>query len=291
MTRFAVILLSAWLALSLTPPAQQPPSGLGVAIAWQRGDAVADAVLGKLHPPLWMDWVYNPLHMATDDTYYPMAWSLRPPYAQQYIDAAADMPGRFWLIGNEPNCCGTEIDPADAAQMVQRWRDEIGGEYACCGVTLWAGWDAWMNAYLEAGGPIPPYWHIHLFDTYAYPPVVEFRAWMQAHDAVRPIIVSEAACPWCSADHNAEYMTKLAQMVADGQLQAVFWYSAPGDYWHLWPDTDLMDWGATELTPLGEHWLSLQLGGANDPYATPTPEPTNTPERVNLYLPTMGKGL
>ena len=226
-----------------------------------------------------------------------MAYTLRPEYQDAYIATANDFPGRLILLGSEPNLPETYTSPEVAAESVKRWRQEYDGPIACCGTVQWDGygWESWLNRYLEVGGEPPDYFHVHIFDRFPYPPVQAFREWMVVHDVVRPVIVSEAAAPWDDAQHNAEYMTRLAQFVADGELYAVLWYSAPGDYWHLWPDTDLMDWGATTLTPLGEHLLSLQPGGANNPLVTPTPtlEPTaeeelGQPGRFVVWLPRLG---
>jgi len=273
MVRFAVALVLWYLALSVTPQPQPMPSGLGASIGHQRGDVAADAMLEALQPSVWMDWVYNPLRMS-DDRYLPMAYSMRLANAQQYIDAAADMPGRFWLLGSEPNLAVTHIDPAEAAQFAQRWQAEVDGDWACCGTVQWAGWQQWMDAYLANDGPIPAAWQIHIFDRFAYPPVAEFRAWMQAHDVVRPILVTETACPWCDVAVNMALMDGMAQLVADGTVQAAVWYSADpyGDYHGLWPDTGLFANGG-ELTALGAHWLSLQPSGANWPGATPLAQP------------------
>lgn len=300
MRLFAAVLALWYVALSVTPPPQAPPSGLGVSVAWQRGDAVADAVLESLSPPVYHNWIFD--HMG-DRRFYPMAYSLRPSAAQQYIDAAADMPGRFWLLGSEPECCSTQIDPAEAAAFVQRWQVEVGDNYACCGLMLYAPgtiWEDWLGAYLAANGPMPPYWNLHMFQGLS-DPLSEFEAWMTAHDAVRPITLTEVAAPYmptgplCSAEYNVRYMDYVARLWATGRIRAAFWYSAPGDLWKRWPCTDLMDWDATQLTPLGEHLLSVQPGGINDPLATPTPtlEPTaeeelGQPRRFVVWLPRLG---
>lgn len=262
------------MALSFTPVVTVPGGKLGVAIAWQRGSPWAEKSLDLLGNPIWQNWIYD--HMS-DPNYLPTAYSLNPATMQQYIDAAADQPGHLFLLGSEPNLVQTYIDPIKAAEFVRRWDTEIGGEYACCGTVQWAGWEAWLNAYLTAGGIVPTMWSLHIFDTYAYPPIAEFKVWMQNHDAVRPIMVTETACPWCDVAGNQSLMDGWARLLGSGDVFTVIWYS-DADWHHLWPTTDLMNWDATELTPLGLHWLSLQPGGANDPHATPTVEPTGLDE-------------
>ncbi len=256
--------------------------GLGICVGWQRGDAIASRVLAKLAPPLWMDWVHG--HMR-DDRYVPCAYSLQPGAMQQYIDAAKEQPGKFFLLGCEPNLQDTYIDPGLAAQSVRRWVAEVGGEFAVPGIVSWAGWQDWMDVYLRENGPIPTAYHIHPYSQFANPQVIEFRAWAEERGVTRPVIASEAAAPWNDAAANMDYMTGLAKMIYDGRLAAAFWYSAPGDYWHLWPATDLMDWDATMLTPLGEHYLSLQEGAPNWP-GLPEPEPEPASGRTT-WLPSV----
>lgn len=286
--RFAVVLALWYLALSITPQPQPVPVGMGVSVAHQRGPEIADAVMDKLHPPLVMNWLADDWCMTTPEC-LPMVYGARN--LEQYVPIANDDPTRTFLLLSETNCCGTNDSPANVAAFVRKWEAETDNPYACCGVVQWAGWEQWMNGYLANNGPIPPYWHIHIFEQAAWPPIAEFQAWMIAHDAVRPVIVTELANPWGTAEDNAELMSWMAKLVADGTVQAALWYSAPADWHHLWPTTDLMDWDATELTPLGEHWLSLQPGGANDPHATPTPEPTALDEDAQprrVWLPQVG---
>ena len=274
MTRAIVIAVLWLLATSTTPQAQPVPRALGVSIGWQRGAAAADLVLATFAPSVWMDWVHNPLRMS-DDSYAPMAYSLKATYAQRYIDAAADTPGRFWLLGSEPHCCGTGTNPIEAAAFVQRWQAEVGGDYACCGVVLWDGygWREWLEAYLLAGGPKSPYCHAHLFSRFAVPHITDLRAWLDEHAWDCELILSEVADPWDSVANNIHLMSEVARLIADGRVQAAIWYSADPyrDYHGLWPNTGLLDDGGVTITPLGYHWLSLQPGGANDPRATATP--------------------
>ena len=252
MRLFAAVLVAWYLALSVTPQAAIP-SGVGVSIAWQRGPDWAAHSLEMLQPPIWHNWVYDHLD---DPTYTPMAYSLRLAAQDNYLEAAVTHEPRLWLLGSEPNLASTYITPAEAAQAVQRWRDNYEGPIACCGTVQWAGWEQWLDAYLAAGGPVPDYWHVHVFDTYAYPPLSFFEAWMQAHDAVRPILVTETACPWCDVAGNKRLMSEWAKLLADGDVLAVVWYSDV-DYWQLWPTTNLLSDDGTTLALLGEHYLSL----------------------------------
>ena len=283
MRLFATVLVAWWLALSVTPQAAVP-SGIGWSVAWQQGDSMAANALETARPSIWHNWVYDHLD---DPTYVPMAYSLRPAAQDKYLEAALTHDSRLWFLGSEPNLASTYIDPAEAAESVRRWQAEYVGPIACCGTVQWAGWREWMDGYLAANGPKTPYCHVHIFDQFAYPPYREFRDWLDANDWQCEIIVSETANPWGTVADNIILMDGLARLVADGSIRAAAWYSIYD--WHgIWHLTDLMNADATESTPLGEHLLSLQPGGANDPRATPTPtlEPTAEEESGQLVTPT-----
>lgn len=289
MRLFAVVLLAWYLALSVTPQPQPVPAGMGASIGWQRGDAAADTVMDKLHPPVIMNWLADDWCMATPEC-MPMVYSARN--LEQYVPAANDQPERMWLLVSEPNCCGTNDSPAHVATFVRAWEAATDNPYACCGVVLWdgMGWRDWLQGYLDSGGPKTPYCHAHLFSRYAYPHVTALREWLDAHDWPCQIILSEVADPWGPVVDNMALMTEVARLVADGTVQAAIWYSADpyGDYHGLWPDTGLFANGG-QLTALGARWLALQPGGANWPGATAEPGPTATGES-HLYLPTTGRG-
>lgn len=270
----AVIIAALWLVATSITPQVDVPSGMGWSVAWQQGDDMAANGVALMPGVPWHNWIYDHLDNAN---YMPTAYSLRSSYQQQYIDAAVTHDARLWLLGSEPNLASTYIDPAEAAESVRMWVAEYAGPIACCGTVQWAGWQEWMDGYLLASGPKTPYCLIHIFDRFAYPPYREFQDWLAANDWQCEILVTEAANPWGSVADNIILMDGLARLVADGRIRAVTAYSLY-DWHNIWHVTDLTNADATELTPLGLHWLSLQPGGANDPRATATPEPTATSE-------------
>ena len=279
------VLVAAALLLGRARAGEPPvklPEGLGVGIAWQRGDAWAARSLELLQPPVWLNWVFDHLE---DPRYLPMAYSLAAGPQNVYLEAATRGHPRLWLLGNEPDFGSTYTDPVVAAASVQRWRAEYSGPIACCGTVLWDGdwWRQWLDAYLAAGGPVPDVWHFHVYTGYPAPdtPLVDhltaFRAWMVSRDVARQLLISETSWPYGFAAQNRAWMADLALAVADDpDLLAAIWYS-DNDWHDLWLMTDLLSEDQSWVFTNGELFLALQPGGASDPDATPTFTPTLTP--------------
>lgn len=239
--------LVAAIVITLTPP-----SGLGLSIAWQRGDAAISQSLAALHPPAWKNWLWD---YAGDPGYVPQVYSMR-----KWDEAAAQRArdrGGIWILGSEPELSGTYTEPAIAAAFSRRWAAEVGGEWGAPGIITWPAGYAWLNEYMAAGGAVGTHWHIHVYDVSTADDWAlrwhDWRAWMKANGAVRPTIVSETA-GWDATVDQAAILDRIAAIQADDPLLAVvLWYS-DRDWWRLWTWADLLDDGG--LTALGRHYVS-----------------------------------
>jgi hypothetical protein len=233
-------------------------SGLGFGVAHQQGAEYATESVQALQPSVWYNWLHNDVCLA-DARCMPMVFTLGPNDAA--IEVGKANPGRLFLLGNEPDLEHgyTYTEPTQAAEFTRQWQNEVGGEWACCGVMVWPiewrpqhNWQTWMDAYLAAGGAIPTHYHIHIYGVNVaqwYEQVQAFRAWAIANNVDRPIIVSETAIDWSTAEYNATLLDEVAHRLdTDPMLYAVMWYSVR-DYHGMWPSTDLRT-GTGELTPL-----------------------------------------
>jgi hypothetical protein len=252
-------MIALTLALLLTLP-----QGVGVSTAWQRGDAWTARTLETLQPELWMNWVHSDLD---DPRYLPMAFSFQRAYHDGYIEAAQDGPRRLWLLGNEPELPQSAGTPEDAAWLARRWANEVGGPWACCGnIThhLYPQLLDWPTAYLAAGGLVPDAWHVHIYFVQSGAEwdaaLAAWQGWMVAHNAVRPVIVSETAFTegtgWgdLAPVRAAELLRHVRESVARGDVRAVLWYS-DADYWGVWPWSNLLTQDGT-LTSLGQVYMT-----------------------------------
>ena len=70
--------------------------------------------------------------------------------------------------------------------------------------------------------------------------------------------VNPSLVPGRFPDDQVFELPGLLNDLNDGTIIAAFWYSAPADWLQLWPCTDLMNWDATDLTALGQHYLSCR---------------------------------
>lgn len=114
---------------------------------------------------------------------------------------AAEHPGRTWCLWNEPDYPNQDrTSPADALAQTAEWVAAIkayNGKVAGYGVGMqpgYTGWRNWLDEWLQIGGALPDYWHIHIYATNA----VEWhglyggwQVWNAEHGAL-PTIISEA---------------------------------------------------------------------------------------------------
>lgn len=164
-----------------------------------------------------------------DERHWPSIWNHEyRPTMPQLAHLAETYPGRTWLFYNEPERVDqANTSPFDAAIHVRYWSEAIGdnGTIACCGVLVnpnWYGWAEWLRLYLQAGGPVPDAWHIHI---YAATPA-EFDATLALWDAWNaekggnlPTIISEVGS---GAQVYARWLD-----FDRADVPAVFWFGLP----------------------------------------------------------------
>ena len=205
------------------------PAGLGVGAPWQSDDDIP-AMLEKLRPAWWYDWRWE---QCGSPGYVPMIWSDAIwAQSQEHIAAMfARRPDLFWLLWNEPEIADGQANMApDLTATLTAEIAAYGIRYAAPGVSLTASGYRWMDAYMAAGGPVPPVWHVHIY--WCLEPEQWAKSWlawvhwMQANDCVRPTIVSETNA-WTEGDFGQRAMLEyLAEAVADVELlRAVAWFA------------------------------------------------------------------
>lgn len=239
-----------------------PTERLGVCVAWQRGDEWLEETLQLLEPPLWHNWIFD--HIGRPGR-LPMVYSLKDgPWADKAIEAANSRPDVPWLAGNEPEAFSTTTDPSVAVQFARRWFAETTNETFFGGVIVTSQhvtpWEAWLDAYLDQGGPVPPGWQIHIYFTGSgiVNSLETFEAWMRRRGVERPYVVSE----FCYTGHvgginaQAHVMAEMARELRRRPLlQAATWYS-DDDYWKQWTTASLREGRTT--TWLGERYKVLK---------------------------------
>lgn len=237
-------------------------AGLGFGVAWQQGPDAAAHATHTLGGP-WYDWRWDG---SDDDAYMPMVYRMQRDGWSEAALVRSQGDTRTWLLGNEPDW-GPETwtDARQAAEFAQWWDANTDAPWACCGVIVTLSgdhWSAWLRHYLWFGGPVPDYWHIHIYNgTPAnwHEHVEAFRVWSQRAGVERPIIVSETAYPGGSAEYNALLVEAIGEALdSDPDLLAVYWYSVH-DYHGIWHDTDLLTADGA-LTPVGEAFIRVRSG-------------------------------
>ena len=205
------------------------PAGLGVGAPWQSDDDIP-AMLERLNPAWWYDWRFE---CTGSPGYVPMIWS--DAMFVQNFDAIESLimrwPEQFWLLWNEPEQeKQANMTPERAAQLTGDIAGSYGLNYAAPGVSLTASGYRWLDAYMAAGGPVPPVWHVHIYwtqepaqwsDAWA-----KWLDWMRANDCVRPTIVSETNA-WTESAYGQRRMIEHVCMMLDTEplLRAVAWFA------------------------------------------------------------------
>lgn len=249
------------------------PRGMGLGVAHQQGGDFGRMAVETLDPEVWMNWTFDEDCIA-DERCIPLVFTMQQgPWGDYAIEVAQANPGRFFMLGNEAETpTAMFVHPADAAAYARQFVSETDNPWGCCGVMVlrepgiewgngWS-WDAWLDAYLEAGGPVPDVWQVHYYDAFVFDwhaRLDVFRAWASERGISRPVIVSETAFPYASAEYNAMLVEAIGEALAsDDGLHAVLWYSAH-DYHGLWHGTDLLDSDGA-LTPVGEAFIRVRDG-------------------------------
>lgn len=212
--------------------------------------AYTNSVLAKLQPPWWYDHRFG---CVGQSGYVPVVWWLRQTEDNfvQGLEVASANPNELWLLGNEPELNNVRSD--EAARAVRKWErmlTEWAVEYAVPGVNItlhriMCALD-WLDGYIVHGGPIPRFWHVHVYGTVeCFEQSLQlFENWMQTRNIVRPVIVSEFA----STEQPFAIMEAVRRWLKSGRLYMAAWFSA---YYEQWPEPSLLDTGG-ELTEIGE---------------------------------------
>ncbi len=167
---------------------------------------------------------YTARQFLEEPLHTPSIWNhVYRPAMRDLVHLADDFPGRTWLLYNEPEFSGqADTTPEDAAIHARYWVEAIGdeGKIACCGNLFFpalGGLD-WLERYLAAGGPVPDYWHIHIYAANEWEWNMAIGGWQRwnAEHGNLPTIISEAG----SGQELHDY---LATWELDGFL-AVYWF-------------------------------------------------------------------
>lgn len=119
-----VLMIAVLLALGLFQPARAEgtkiPNGLCTTFRWQYGPESAEEAWNLLDRPCFHNWIADDFGLAG---HTPMAYSLNPNNLPDYIEQANEDPGRFWLLGNEPNI-GTTMKELEGKIIQEVWIDQ-----------------------------------------------------------------------------------------------------------------------------------------------------------------------
>jgi hypothetical protein len=177
-----------------------------------------------------------------------------------------------WLVGNEPMVEGqATASPTEAADLGKRWRRDLPEVmFACPGVYInfWTRTQVWLNSYLDAGGPVPDFWHIHNYawsHEGAQHANEQFFAWMDYHNVTRPVIISETS-RW--NDETWEKQTSFMDwtvdaLQGDNPVVATAWFAA---WYKFWPTRLLLEQNFVTRSKLGDYFRQIVDGGVSVTY-------------------------
>jgi hypothetical protein len=234
-----------------------------------------DRVWRALGQPSYHNWLFDrPVHFAYYPTLFRVMFDDETQPTKPYGRAKArakDNPDELWLLGNEPHIANQGLIAVTTfAAVVRDWLDHTNVTWAAPGIILQPDGYDWLEGYLAAGGPIPDYWHVHLY--WQLLPkdwqkrLDEFKQWAAKRQIERPVIVTET---------NANSRDPIDQMRLMDYLatipETVYWYSSL-DYFSAWPHTDLVNWDGS-LTELGRHFAGLMgVGGQAETHTIYLPD-------------------
>lgn len=218
--------------------------------------------------PCYANWLHD-ASLLSDKNYLPMVWTLRLP--NQPVNNAA--------IWNEPEEVTQANTPPDvAAKLTLSYTKQL-TSFGCCGTLVDDRGLEWLNKYINAGGPIPTYWHIHIYDISYDAWLAKYSLWLQwnrIYGKNRPFIISETSMMYGSISEQLKLMYHLKSLPVD-----VYWFSIvnePGlEVWN----SSLLD-NNFELTQLGNYFIG------DVPTALPV---VNEPQRkfFTYFFPLIGR--
>ena len=247
------------------------PSGLGCGLPHQNAEnnpAWYKTALEVLDPPWWYNWLYNKLEY---DNYIPMVWECNVEQITKVLPTIRKHSDRLFFFGNEPERIQqSDTSPEVFALGIQELYRQLDGHkihIALPGVLhdFLSNGKNWTRAYLDAGGPMPDVWHIHLYEPNKAMIDSRIKAWKRDIDDTRPLIVSEGGSWRSDSNRPQEVMDALEAACDDGRLQAAAHFSA--HYKLDMPYLNLID-ESCNLTDLGRKYTK-------EVYTTYLPHVTN----------------
>lgn len=265
------------------------PSGMGLAMTTGPG-ARRDAFFDSLRPPAYFNWVHWEEDMfQRGGTYYPTIWghtyrrNIDGVYQETHPDLSEinrlswKYPGHTWLLWNERT---EQTAPVDAIPHTISWINSIKpfGKVACCGTSVYpprfdeklprANGIKWLTSYVNLGGPIPDYWHVHIY--LAENPsewsdnMNRFLTWWEQYGQDKPIIISETAgscTPQMTSRECIEHQKEMMQYIAeewlpDNRIIDILWFKSHQEQTgnqHEW----LLDRQGNK-SELGKLWMELR---------------------------------
>ncbi len=251
------------------------PHGLGVCVPLREinhSGTIIQQELDLLKPDWWMNWSYQ-TYGASDDKFIPMVWS--DGWSEAVLNGALlELPGRTWLIHNEPHRQDqANLTPMEAAADVRRFMRvawETGVEFQMalggCGVVdETTDGIAWMRELMynlrRTGLSRSSYMHFH---GYRFNSVAQMQRglekFMVLWDEVglgAPIIMSEFCAENTEPRQQMLIMDEAKRWIDDGKIVGAAWYATHESDGVEWPNsrlTDRLPEGEIVMTELGKHW-------------------------------------
>lgn len=233
--------------------------GLFAGVPIQNGATFAQRAVETLQLAHWYDW--------SEDGQIAMLWRCGPSEARN-----AKRRTGLWLLGNEPEREEqSNTSPQEFVAGVRQWQQSRSTPIALPGVLLDLDGIEWIEAYLADNGPIPDFWHVHIYAWNIAHWLDLWEKWemtMHSYRAERPTIISECACWSEKPDDQIALMEGIAtQIIVRPLIHSAFWFSAHyGTQQKFWRRSDLLDGDGT-LTAVGQHFLTVRKdvsGAAGD---------------------------
>lgn len=274
-----------------------PDNKLGV--AFTTPNKYIDNLFETFGPLKFFDWGFNHEERFEYPGYFPTIWGINfhkhipgcgwcptniYEQEEEIKRLANKYPNKTWLIFNEPSLSGqADILPFVAAHIAPIIVEWLGpkNKWACCGVAMLPQWFidqnpgqglVWMDSYIANGGPIPDYWHIHV---YLATTPAEYDAlmnkwwyWWKLNGQGRPVIISETAGAChptngdeiCLEQHKIIMTHLTTNILPDPRIDTILWWKSHSESKNYNHKTWLAEHnnGQYIVTELGQHFLQLQ---------------------------------